>query len=91
MFFHSVIFAEIVNKKKVIEVCVKYVQMENLTKASHKLAEIMYQQAQTQAPDGTVDPAAAAAADGSNPGPESTEEAKADGDVIDAEFEESKE
>ncbi|MCP4606284.1 MAG: molecular chaperone DnaK [Proteobacteria bacterium] len=63
-------------------------EMENLTKASHKLAELMYQQVQSQAP-----PAAAAAAEdagGPAPDSEAQEESKADGDVIDAEFEETK-
>jgi molecular chaperone DnaK len=64
--------------------------MEKLTQASHKLAELMYEQVQSQAPD-----AAAAGAEGEagNPGPNegsSQDDAKQDGDVIDAEFEESK-
>ncbi len=64
--------------------------MEKLTQASHKLAELMYQQVQSQAPD-----AAAPGSDGEdgNPGPnegDSQDDAKQEGDVIDAEFEESK-
>ncbi|MDJ0764194.1 MAG: molecular chaperone DnaK [Myxococcota bacterium] len=63
-------------------------EMENLTKASHKLAELMYQQVSQPPPpaagvdagDGTDNPAGA--------GPQT--ESKADSDVIDAEFEETK-
>jgi molecular chaperone DnaK len=54
--------------------------MENLTKASHKLAELMYDQAQSQ-PPGPIP-----SADQDQP----AEETKKDSDVIDAEFEESK-
>ncbi len=59
-------------------------EMENLTKSSHKLAELVYQQVQEQSPQG-----AEAAA---NPAEEaaSAAETKQDGDVIDAEFEETK-
>ena len=64
-------------------------EMENLTKASHKLAEIMYQQVQSQAPGAGVGPDAAAPG-----GPQAeaggSDDSKDDGDVIDAEFEETK-
>ena len=64
-------------------------EMENLTKASHKLAEIMYQQVQTQAPGAGVGPEAAAAG-GPQPDAGAPADSKDDGDVIDAEFEETK-
>jgi len=59
-------------------------QMENLTKASHKIAEVMYQSAGAQG--GPVPP-------GADPGAPPEGEAQQgsdDGDVIDAEFEENK-
>ncbi len=59
-------------------------EMENLTKSSHKLAELMYQSAGGGAE--TPPPGAGA---GQAPSGESGEEKK-DDDVIDAEFEESK-
>jgi len=62
--------------------------MEKLTKASHKIAEVMYSAAAAQAPQ---DPGAGSG--GGDPGPtaSSGEEPKSkDGDVIDAEFEENK-
>ncbi len=59
--------------------------MENLTKASHKLAELMYEQAQSQAPP-PPDQAGAPPQE-----EEAKDESKQDGDVIDAEFEETKE
>ncbi len=55
-------------------------KMELLTKASHHLAEIMYQQA-----SGKQQPGAGAGGQGPAPG-----KAKADEDVVDAEFEEKK-
>ncbi|MBW2276099.1 MAG: Hsp70 family protein, partial [Deltaproteobacteria bacterium] len=61
-------------------------EMENLTKASHKLAELMYQAASGGAsvpPDG--DPPDGAPDGGTEPGGDAS-----DGDVIDAEFEETK-
>lgn len=63
-------------------------EMENLTKASHKLAEIMYQQVQqNQAPGAGPGPdMAGGAAPQGNP----SNDSKDDGDVIDAEFEETK-
>jgi molecular chaperone DnaK len=63
-------------------------EMENLTKASHKIAEMMYQQVQT--PGSSVPPDGDPGADA--PGGDAAAEGKGggDGDVIDAEFEESK-
>ncbi|MFO8073289.1 MAG: molecular chaperone DnaK [Polyangia bacterium] len=60
-------------------------EMENLTKSSHKLAELMYQSAGGGAE--TPPPGTGA---GQAPSGESGGEKKDDGDVIDAEFEESK-
>jgi molecular chaperone DnaK len=61
-------------------------EMESLTKASHKLAEIMYQQAsQSQPGVGTTGSSGGSGADS-----EAQSESKKDGDVIDAEFEETK-
>jgi molecular chaperone DnaK len=66
--------------------------MQSLTQASHKLAEIMYQQVQSQDPQAA---APGAAPGGDEPQPEDasgpSDADKEDGDVIDAEFEESKE
>jgi molecular chaperone DnaK len=61
--------------------------MEGLTKASHKLAELMYQQVQSEAPGAATGPGEGD--DGSSDGG-SADDAKQDEDVIDAEFEESK-
>ncbi len=61
--------------------------MADLEKASHKLAELMYQQAQSQPPP-AGDPTAEA--DGPQPDSEAAADDKNDGDVIDAEFEETK-
>ncbi len=62
--------------------------MQSLTQASHKLAEIMYQQVQTPGAAGDGGPAPGGATSGS-PGGGSAGGAD-DGDVIDAEFEETK-
>ncbi len=62
-------------------------EMENLTKASHKLAEIMYQQVQSEGPQ----TGPAETAEGEAPGAQGANEDAGDGDVIDAEFEETKE
>ncbi|MDD5306894.1 MAG: molecular chaperone DnaK [Deltaproteobacteria bacterium] len=59
-------------------------EMEHLTKASHKLAELMYQAVQANTPGG------AAPHGGPGPGAGASEPSKKEGDVIDAEFEESK-
>jgi molecular chaperone DnaK len=56
-------------------------EMEHLTKASHKLAELMYQAVQSGAPG---------AAPEAGPAPGAAGPSKKEGDVIDAEFEESK-
>jgi molecular chaperone DnaK len=61
-------------------------EMENLTKASHKIAELAYQQAGGAA---TAGAAGAAATGGTNPAGGAADAAKDDGDVIDAEFEEN--
>ncbi len=58
--------------------------MQSLTQASHKLAEIMYQKVQES------DPAAAAAAQAAASGGADENADNDDGDVIDAEFEETK-
>ncbi|MBN2719045.1 MAG: molecular chaperone DnaK [Deltaproteobacteria bacterium] len=58
-------------------------EMENLTKASHKVAELAYQQA------GGAPAGAAAAAGASGGATQNSTPAKDDGDVIDAEFEEN--
>jgi molecular chaperone DnaK len=64
--------------------------MEKLTQASHKLAELMYQQVQNQDPgEAAPGPDGEAGNPGSNEG-SSEDDTKQDGDVIDAEFEESK-
>ena len=71
---------EIENVKKVVEgddTDAINAAIEELTKASHKLAELMYAQASQESPD-------AAGAAGA-------EEAKQDDDVVDADFEEVKE
>jgi len=63
--------------------------MEKLTKASHKIAEVMYQSAAAQAPQG--DPGAGFP--GGAPGGAASSgggEKPKDGDVIDAEFVENK-
>ncbi|MBN2341098.1 MAG: molecular chaperone DnaK [Deltaproteobacteria bacterium] len=57
-------------------------EMENVTKASHKIAEMAYQQA-------GGDPTAAAAGAAAAAGGSAADAAKNDGDVIDAEFEEN--
>jgi molecular chaperone DnaK len=57
-------------------------EMQNLTKASHKIAEVMYQAASSQG--GAVPPGAGQ--EGAPPDPADGK----DGDVIDAEFEENK-
>jgi len=61
-------------------------EMENLTKASHKIAELAYQQAGGAAAAGA---AGAAAANGAAPAGGAADASKDDGDVIDAEFEEN--
>ncbi|MCK5070145.1 MAG: Hsp70 family protein, partial [Desulfocapsa sp.] len=71
---------EIENVKKVIEgddTDAINAAIEELTKASHKLAEIMYSQASQESPDGA--------------GAAGAEEAPQDDDVVDADFEEVKE
>ena len=70
--------------------------IQSLTQASHKLAEIMYQQVQTQdAGAAAAEQAAAEQAAGEAGAPPSEEtpvsDDKDDSDVIDAEFEETKE
>jgi molecular chaperone DnaK len=63
--------------------------MEKLTKVSHKIAEVMYQTAASQAPQ---DPGAGAGP-GGDPGPTASSGGSAkpkDDGVIDAEFEENK-
>ncbi len=70
---------EIVNVKKVVEgddTDAINAAIEELTKASHKLAEIMYAQASKEGPEGA--------------GAAGAEEAKQDDDVVDADFEEVK-
>jgi len=66
--------------------------MQSLTQASHKLAELMYQQVQNQGGDPAA--AAAAAAQAAQaagaPSDAGSDSDKDDGDVIDAEFEETK-
>ncbi|MCP4675395.1 MAG: molecular chaperone DnaK [Deltaproteobacteria bacterium] len=62
--------------------------MADLEKASHKLAELMYQQAQGEPPP-AGDPAEAAGGP-PPPNPDAAADDKNDGDVIDAEFEETK-
>ncbi len=71
---------EIENVKKVVEgedTDAINAAIEELTKASHKLAEIMYAQASKESPEGA--------------GAAGEEEAKQDDDVVDADFEEVKE
>ncbi len=78
---------EIENVKKAIEgddTDAINAAIEELTKASHKLAEIMYAQASQDGPDAAGTSGAAAGAGGSS-------EAKQDDDVVDADFEEVKE
>jgi len=58
--------------------------MQSLTQASHKLAEIMYQQVQDK------QPSASGTSSGSGDSAASSSEDKDDSDVIDAEFEETK-
>ncbi len=77
---------EIANVKKAIEgddTGAINAAIEELTKVSHKLAEMMYAQASQ---DGGADAAGAAGAAGAAPGGE----AKQDDDVVDADFEEVK-
>ncbi len=63
---------------------------EELTQASHKLAEAMYQQASQQQPGAGPDPSAQAGG-AAGPGPEGASSASGqDDDVVDAEFEEKK-
>ncbi len=62
--------------------------MQSLTQASHKLAEIMYQNVQSQDPQAAA-AAAAAAGQAAADQESSKEDDKDDGDVIDAEFEET--
>jgi molecular chaperone DnaK len=64
-------------------------EMDNLTKASHKLAELMYQAAGASVPPG-ADPTGGAASGGEAPPSDGGGDGDGDGDVIDAEFEESK-
>jgi hypothetical protein len=61
--------------------------MENLTKSSHKLAELMYQAASA---GGSVPPGADPGAGAPGGDASGGDAAGGDGDVIDAEFEESK-
>jgi molecular chaperone DnaK len=63
--------------------------MEEMTQASHKLAEIMYQQVQSDDPAAAAAAAAAAGVDHGDAAP-AEEPAAGDDDVIDAEFEETK-
>jgi molecular chaperone DnaK len=54
-------------------------KMEALTRASHRLAEIMYQQAQQQRQPSS----------GSEPGPQEKQEKSKEDEVVDAEFEDT--
>ena len=57
--------------------------MDQLTKASHKLAEVMYKEAQSR----SASSAGAAEGEGRGASAPSGEGAKPEGDVVDAEFE----